>query len=45
MQSKLTVSKPSVMVWFIYIFLKVILCEIKGHCLELVLYNGLVMDG
>ena len=33
---------------FIYLFsffVKVIICEIKGHCLELVLYYGLMMDG
>ena len=36
MQSKLTVSKPSVLVCvFCFCFLKVILCEIKGQCLEL----------
>ena len=55
MKSKLTVSKPSVLVWFIlffFYFLKVILCENKGHCLELIiaylftlLYYGLMMDG
>ena len=45
MQSKLTDSKPSVLIFFLlFYFLKVILSEIKGHCLELVLYYGLMMD-
>ena len=46
MQNKITLSKHSALVWFIFLFfLKVILCEIKGHCLELVLYHGFMMDG
>ena len=45
MQSKILVSL-NLQFWFgLFIFLKVILCELKGHCLELVLYYGLMMDG
>ena len=48
MQSKITVSL-NLQFWFVYFillvyFFKVILCEIKGHCMELILYYGLMMD-
>ena len=46
MQSKIPVSL-NLQFWFyfifyLFIFFKVILCEIKGHCQELVLYYGLM---
>ena len=45
MQSKITASL-NIQFWLgLFYFLKVSLCEIKGHRLELVLYYGLMMDG